>query len=157
MTESHRLRKYVVGDEITASMKLWHRMNLLSVEVVFEHGEDPSITLILSNHSDSTEYSSSAETLNEEGTPSEPQKISTMLLSGEVELGHIPGEYAASRVEFYTAAGQEIQYDLRADKSIPARVLVKDRNFRVVPESNSIDGATLELINEGMGKPTSEC
>ena len=40
--------RYVVGDEITARMELWHRMNLLNVNVVFEHHEDPAITLTLS-------------------------------------------------------------------------------------------------------------
>lgn len=40
--------RYVVGDEITARMELWHRMNLLNVNVVLEPHEDPAITLTLS-------------------------------------------------------------------------------------------------------------
>ena len=47
MAEPPQVRWYVVGDEITATMEMWHRMNLLSVEVVFEHCEDPNITLTL--------------------------------------------------------------------------------------------------------------
>lgn len=48
MTQADGLLRYVVGDEITARMELWHRMNLLNVNVVFEHHEDPAITLTLS-------------------------------------------------------------------------------------------------------------
>jgi hypothetical protein len=48
LSEPRRLLRYVVGDEITVRMELWHHMNLLSVEVVFEHREDPNITLTLS-------------------------------------------------------------------------------------------------------------
>ena len=54
--------QYVVGDEITARMELWHRMNLLSVEVVFDHREDPNITLSLSGGPELMKYAASQET-----------------------------------------------------------------------------------------------
>lgn len=47
MTQADGLLRYVVGDEITVRMELWHRINLLNVNVVFEHHEDPAITLTL--------------------------------------------------------------------------------------------------------------
>jgi hypothetical protein len=47
LSEPRRLLQYVVGDEITVRMELWHHMDPLSVEVVFEHREDPNITLTL--------------------------------------------------------------------------------------------------------------
>jgi hypothetical protein len=85
------LLRYIVGDEITARMKMWHRMNLLSAEVVFEHGEDPAITLTLSGVPEFLEYVPLWERPEVTGSPGEPYKVSEVLLSGEVGLEHIPG------------------------------------------------------------------
>jgi hypothetical protein len=92
LTEPRRLLWYVVGDEITAMMEIWHRMNVLSVEVVFEHREDPNITLTLSGVPELMKYAVSPETQNEGSYTGEPYKISEVFLTGEVELEHIPGE-----------------------------------------------------------------
>jgi hypothetical protein len=64
-----------------------------------------------------------------------------------VDLEHLPGEYAVSHAEFYTASGQEIRHDIRADKPIPSRIRVKNHTFGIVPEPNSIDRATLEFVD----------
>ncbi len=157
MIEPRPLLGYVVGDEITASMELWHRMNLLSVEVVFVHREDPSMTLTLDGVPEFVGYGPSSERHDEESLPSEPCKISKVLLSGEVGLGHMPGEYAVSHAEFYTASGQEIRHDIRADKPIPSRISVEDHAFRVVQEPNSIDWANLRLVDDRLkAEPPSE-
>ena len=137
--------RYTVGDEVTASMKLWHRMNLLGVDVVFEHREDSAITLILSGVPELVGYVPPQEQPEGATLPGQTYRTSEVPLSGEVGLEHIPGEYTASRAEFYTASGQEIQYDLRADKPIPSRISVRDRAFRVVEEPRMIDGADFEL------------
>jgi hypothetical protein len=156
LTEPRQLLWYVVGDEITATMEMWHRMNLLRVEVVFEHRVDPNITLTLSGVPEFVEYAALQELQNEGSLKGESYRISEVLLSGKVGLEHIPGEYVVSRTEFYTASGQEIQNDVRADKRFPSRISVKDPKFRVVPEPNSIDKADVELIDDRLGeKPIS--
>ena len=148
MTEPRQMLWYVVGDEITARMYLWHRMNLLSVEVVFEHHEDPNITLTLSGVPEFKAFVPSQE--NQEGgnLTGESYRTSEVLLSGEVDLEHIPGEYVVSRAEFYTASGQEIQHDIRPDKPIPPRIAVGEDKFRVVPEPSEVDEGALVLIDE---------
>lgn len=147
-TEPRQLLWYVVGDEITARMQLMHRMNLLSVEIVFEHREDPNITLTLSGVPEFVKYAASQEVQNEGSLTGWPYKISVALLTGEVDLEHIPGEYAISRAQFYTASGQEIQHDIRPDKRIPSRISVRGEEFRVVPEPREVDIGALELIDE---------
>jgi hypothetical protein len=77
-------------------------------------------------------------------------------LSGEVGLEHIPGEYSVSRAEFYTASGQEITHDIRADKPIPSRISVRDSVLRVVPEPSSIDEANVELTDDRFAQPIFE-
>jgi hypothetical protein len=137
-------------------MEMWHRMNVLSVEIVFEHREDPAITLTLSGVPKFKAYGPSQESQEGGNLTGELYRTSEVLLSGEVELEHIPGEYVVSRAEFYTASGQEIQHVIRADKPIPSRISVKDPMFRVVPEPNSIDKADVELIDDRLDeKPIS--
>ena len=148
MAEPPQVRWYVVGDEITATMEIWHRMNLLSVEVVFEHCEDPNITLTLHGVPEFVKYAPSQEVQNEGSLKGESYRISEVLLSGEVGLEHIPGEYTVSRAVFYTASGQEIQHDIRSDKPIPSRISVEDNQFWVVPEPSEIDVGALKLIDK---------
>ena len=86
----------------------------------------------------------------------EVYRESEVRLRGEVDLEHLPGEYAVSHVEFYTASGQEIRHDLRADKPFPSRISVTDPMFCIVSEPNSIDKADVELIEDRLGeKPIS--
>ena len=140
--------RYVVGDEVMARMELWHRMNLLDVSVVFEHHEDPAITLTLSGVPKFVRYVPSQDRPDTGSSTGEIYRESEVCLRGEVDLEHLPGEYTVSRAEFYTASGQEIQHDLRADKPFPSRISVKDPTFLVVPDLNSIDKADVELIDE---------
>lgn len=139
--------RYVVGDEITARMELWHCMNLLNVNVVFEHHEDPAITLTLSGVPKFVRYVPSQDRRDAGSSTGEVYRESEVLLRGEVDLEHLPGEYAVSHAEFYTASGQEIRHDIRADKPIPSRIRVKNHTFGIVPEPNSIDRATLEFVD----------
>ena len=125
MTQADGLLRYVVGDEITARMELWHRMNLLNVNVVFEHHEDPAITLTLSGVPKFVRYVLSQDRRDAGSSMGEVYRKSEVLLRGEVDLEHLPGEYAVSHAEFYTASGQEIRHDIRADKPIPSRIRVK--------------------------------
>ena len=117
--------RYVVGDEITARMELWHRINLLDVNVVFEHHEDPAITLTLSGVPKFVRYVPWQDRREAGSSTGEVYRESEVLLRGEVDLEHLPGEYAVSHAEFYTASGQEIRHDIRADKPIPSRIRVK--------------------------------
>jgi hypothetical protein len=65
-----------------------------------------------------------------------------------VDLEHLPGEYAFSHAEVYTASGQEIRHDIRADKPVPSRISVTDPMFCIVSEPNSIDKADVELTDD---------
>jgi len=93
-------------------------------------------------------YAASQEVQYEGSLTGESYRISDVLLTGEVDLEHIPGEYTISRAEFYTASGQEIQHDIRPGKAIPSRISVRGDEFRVVPEPSEIDVGALELIDE---------
>ena len=139
--------RYVVGDEITARMELWHRMNLLNINVVLEHHEDPAITLTLSGVPKFVRYVPSQDRREAGSSTGEVYRESEVLLRGEVDLEHLPGEYAVSHAEFYTASGQEIRHDIRADKPIPSRIRVKNHTCGIVPEPKSIDRATLEFVD----------
>jgi hypothetical protein len=141
------LLRYVVGDEITARMELWHRMNLLNINVVLEHHEDPAITLTLSGVPKFVRYVPSQDRREAGSSTGEVYGESEVLLRGEVDLEHLPGEYTVSHAESYTASGQEIRHDIRADKPIPSRIRVKNHTFGIVPEPKSIDRATLEFVD----------
>jgi hypothetical protein len=141
------LLTYVIGDEITARMELWHRMNLFDVNVVFEHHVDPAITLTLGGVPEFVRYVPSQDRQDAGSSTGEVYRESEVLLRGEVELDHLPGDYAVSYVEFYTASGQEIRHDILADENIPSRIRITYRAFRIVPEPNSIDSAALELVD----------
>ena len=117
--------RYVVGDEITTRMELWHRMNLLNVNVVFEPHEGPAIKLTVSGVPKFVRYVPSQDRRDAGSSMGEVYGESEVLLRGEVDLEHLPGEYAVSHAEFYTASGQEIRHDIRADKPIPSRIRVK--------------------------------
>ena len=117
--------RYVVGDEITARRELWHRMNLLNVNVVFEPHEGPAIKLTVSGVPKFVRYVPSQDRREAGSSTGEVYRESEVLLRGEVDLEHLPGEYAVSHAEFYTASGQEIRHDIRADKPIPSRIRVK--------------------------------
>ena len=125
MTQADGLLRYVVGDEITARMELWHCMNLLNVNVVLEPHEDPAITLTLSGVPKFVRYVPSQDRREACSSTGEVYRESEVLLRDEVDLEHLPGEYAVSHAEFYTASGQEIRHDIRADKPIPSRIRVK--------------------------------
>ena len=125
MTQADGLLRYVVGDEITARMELWHRMNLLDVNVVFEHHKDPAITLTLSGVPKFVRYVPSQDRRDAGSSMRGVYRESEVLLRGEVDLEHLPGEYTVSHAESYTASGQEIRHDIRADKPIPSRIRVK--------------------------------
>jgi hypothetical protein len=114
-----------VGDEITARRELWHRMNLLNVNVVFEPHEGPAIKLTVSGVPKFVRYVPSQDRRGAGSSMGEVYGESEVLLRGEVDLEHLPGEYAVSHAEFYTASGQEIRHDIRADKPIPSRIRVK--------------------------------
>lgn len=144
--------RYVVGDEITARMELWHRMNLWDVSVVFEHREDPAITLTLHGVPNFVRYIPSQGSQDAGRATGEVYRESDVLLCGKVGLEHLPGEYVASHARFYTASGQEFRYDIRADKPIPHRIRLIDQGFWIVPEPNSIDSATLEFIDERLDR-----
>lgn len=147
MTQADGLLRYDVGDEITARMELWHHMNLLNVNVVFEPHEDPAIKLTVSGVPKFVRYVPSQDRRDAGSSTGEVYRESEVLLRGEVDLEHLPGEYAVSHAEFYTASGQEIRHDIRADKPIPSRIRVKNHTFGIVPEPNSIDRATLEFVD----------
>jgi hypothetical protein len=148
LTQADGLFRYVVGDEIMARMELWHRMNLLDVSVVFEHHEDPAITLTLSGVPKFVRYVPSQDRRDAGSSTEEVYRESEVRLRGEVDLEHLPGEYAVSHAEFYTASGQEIRHDIRADKPFPSRISVTDPMFCIVSEPKSIDKADFELIND---------
>jgi hypothetical protein len=125
LTQADGLLLYDVSDEITARMELWHRMNLLNVNVVFEPHEDPAIKLTVSTVPKFVRYVPSQDRRDAGSSMGEVYRESEVLLRGEVDLEHLPGEYAVSHAEFYTVSGQEIRHDIRADKPIPSRIRVK--------------------------------
>jgi len=100
-------------------------MNLLNVNVVFEPHEDPAIKLTVSTVPKFVRYVPSQDRRDAGSSMGEVYRESEVLLRGEVDLEHLPGEYAVSHAEFYTVSGQEIRHDIRADKPIPSRIRVK--------------------------------
>ena len=138
-------RKYVVGDEVTGGIVVSHIQNLLSIEVVFCHSEDETITMILGDVPATRDRVS----IMDQSDMTEV-KFSEVELSAEVGLEHVPGLYELSQVVFYTASGQEVIYKREHITDRPAW-LVTDRPdfsttlywFEVIPEPGRVESFAL--------------
>jgi hypothetical protein len=97
---------YVIGDEVAVRVRLQHRSNLISVDLVYAHPVDDNIKLILSGVPE--------EWPNKDDEERVPDLIySETLATEEVGLEHIDGRYELISIELGTAGG--LSFSLKPD------------------------------------------
>ena len=106
--------------------------HISAVDVVYAHYEYPSLTLTLSGNPET-----------EEGAAGRNKRHSAVV-SGVVDVGHDPGYYEITRIDFYTFSGSLIREWRPRERgfAIPNKTLV------IESETGEITSASLELRDE---------
>jgi hypothetical protein len=96
MSEARQPNVFYSGDEIRLRLSYTHAGTFFAVEVVYVHVEHESYTLTLSGNPEREEGSAATG----------DERHSTVVVSEEVDVTHIPGRYKIARVLFYQPSGE---------------------------------------------------